>query len=272
MNNQITLEDSWHEQLAVKVVRKDFMGQSRYYLELFVNNYLYFDYSRLNDGDGGSNDFDILTTDSCDYNWLVLNEGGWDFKVHYTYNGYYGDTMVRNFVYFTKDYDNKFGLNGSIAYGKVSFFKYDYNDIIEDDVQNFIDAFLDATSNCDNTGETNNLTEEDWLLAKRAFEALGPDAQGYLANMTYNHNQEASGSAANIVDRYDYIIAKYDFEDFMLRKLVNTYVNHYSSNSQVFNSLISNDNDSFMVLTVIVGVVSSFVGLLFYFQYKKKHQ
>ena len=27
-----------------------------------------------------------------------------------------------------------------------------------------------------------------------------------------------------------------------------------------------------MVLTVIVGVVSSFVGLLFYFQYKKKHQ
>ena len=116
------------------------------------------------------------------------------------------------------------------------------------------------------------MTENDWLLAKRAFEALGPDAQGYLANMTYNHNQEVSGSAANIVDRYDYIIAKYDFEDFMLRKLVNTYVNHYSGNSHVFNSLISNDNDSFMVLTVIVGVVSSFAGLLFYFQYKKKHQ
>ena len=85
---------------------------------------------------------------------------------------------------------------------------------------NELNADLDSFKATFNSVVTpySTVSAEDWNTCKAAFNALGAEAQGYLANLTYDHGIQASGSIFKVIDCYEYAVARYNYEDFMNRK------------------------------------------------------
>ena len=148
---------------------------------------------------------------------------------------------------------------------KVSLFKKVKN--ASDEAASFVTSFGNLTHNACTLDGTSapNMSAQDWLAQASVFEALSADAQGYLANLTYYHNGETLGSAADIVDRYDYIVSKYNqYDDFMHRGDAGTLLDfHYVAPSErlnIFNKSI--DNTSVVVIiavTISITLIASFV-------------
>ena len=139
-------------------------------------------------------------------------------------------------------------------------------------VSEYIANFLKQTEVCGDADETENpfdkISDELWANLATEFNNLGVDAQGIFANTTYTHGTAEPETKENIVDRYDYILAKYNKEDFMLRKLANTYANNYSNNAVIINM----DNNSSIILVVVLSLVSlTAIGGLIVIK-KRKHQ
>lgn len=99
-------------------------------------------------------------------------------------------------------------------------------------------------------------TNEDWLVTKEAFDALSVDAQGYLANLTYAHNLEEEGSIGQMIDKYDYILSKYEdsYVDYMNRKEA-AYVNYYSNNNSIFAARFIEQNSNIIILIIVISAV-----------------
>lgn len=110
---------------------------------------------------------------------------------------------------------------------------------------------------CDLSGGTNiSDLEAGWANQKAAFDNLSADAQGYLANLTYYHNEEVAGSDEDIVDRYEYIVNKYELDEFMNRREAQTFIGQ-----SFVNDILPTFSDVNNDLTIIIVVAISFTGL-----------
>ena len=125
------------------------------------------------------------------------------------------------------------------------------------DISSFKNTFFDLTSVCDETGKTNKITNEIWTSLSNAFASLGADAQGYFANLTYTHGDTTPGSDEDLVDRYDYIVDKYNKDDFMLRKLAGTYESNFSNNKANTQVAFNNTNSANMIIVIAIISVTS---------------
>ena len=144
----------------------------------------------------------------------------------------------------------------------------------ESEVASFVNGFNSYTnSHCDASGTIQTtIDSEGWSSQANAFNTLSPDAQGYLANMEYIHNSEVSGSTADIIDRYDYIVSKYKFEDFTSRKYANTWQNNVQGGN-VSSLLKKIESNNIPVVIVISSILSiSIIAATLLFIKKRKEQ
>ena len=121
--------------------------------------------------------------------------------------------------------------------------------------QNFLAAFT-----CDATG-TNAPTfasGKSWTTLKTAFNSLTTPHQNTLKNATAN---ESGTDIEKAVARYDYVVAKYGYENFMNRTISNQ-----ANKMNPFNS--SSTNNLFMVL----GSISLLGGLTYLAYFLKKRK
>ena len=147
----------------------------------------------------------------------------------------------------------------------------------------FINSFASTSSaGCDVSGDSDTtITTAQWNTLKSKFDNVandiwGYDLQGYLANMTYIHNEEkGTNSVKDLIDRYDYILAKYqdttNFDDFIDRKINPAYQDNYHQpvNSGFIQG--SSKPDSKTVTIVIFAIsMTSTISLTALLVFKKK--
>ena len=135
-------------------------------------------------------------------------------------------------------------------------------------INGFKTQLSSVTNVCDGTGLSDRITNDSWNTLGNTFNALPVMVQGFLANVTYTHNQEEPNSIEDLIDRYDYIVSKYpNHSDFMQRGSLIEDLQQRADNSGL--SLISDDNN----VSVIILVISSFVAItsLFSFLIYKKN-
>lgn len=155
---------------------------------------------------------------------------------------------------------------------KVSLFKKVKN--ASDEAASFVTSFGNLTHNACTLDGTSapNMSAQDWGAQASAFEALTADAQGYLANLTYYHNGETLGSAADIVDRYDYIVSKYNqYDDFMHRGDAGTLLDfHYVAPSERLNIFNKSIDNTSVVVIIAVTISITLIASLVIIKKKKK--
>jgi hypothetical protein len=137
----------------------------------------------------------------------------------------------------------------------VQLYKQELSDDEYASITTFVNNFQNATSVCIPDGKNLNLTTENWAAQASAFAALTPGAQGFIAGTSYTHNQESYGSLEDIVDRYDYIISKYNqFNDFMSRKTLNVYENNFNASYITINGEMT-DNTVAAAIVVLIAAI-----------------
>ena len=129
-------------------------------------------------------------------------------------------------------------------------------------------TFTDGVCVADGSTTQSSL-EAGWANQKTAFNNLSADAQGYLANLTYYHNEEVAGSDEDIVDRYEYIVSKYSLEEFMNRREAQTFIaqSFGANNLSLFNGVNNNPQLIIVLVVSLVGVTS--LGILIFVKRKK---
>lgn len=154
---------------------------------------------------------------------------------------------------------------------RVQLYKQELSGDEYESINTFVSNFHDATKVCIPDGKALNITTETWAAQASAFNALTPGAQGYIAGTTYTHNQETYGSLNDIVDRYDYIISKYNqFDDFMSRSNNASYQNNYNpSSTAIMNGNINHSTHIVIVAVSVTGIAIILVAVL---MKKRKHQ
>lgn len=176
------------------------------------------------------------------------------FSFSRNHNVYVADSYPISMFYYG-DYQFTVYENDLITekYLKCSFYKLEYNDEIEEEIASFTSKVdLNTKDVCDHDGVDTDLNtlNSNWSVLANEFDMLSVDAQGYLANMTYTHDAEIPGSTADIIDRYDYIISKYDqLSDFMNRK-GGAYANYYTSNLSTLTSQFVKQNNVIIIVIV----------------------
>ena len=133
---------------------------------------------------------------------------------------------------------------------------------VTSEVNGFISYFEQQTEVCsaDQMEHKDKISDELWNNIKNEFLKLSCDAQGIFASTTYTHGTEELHTKENVVDRYDYILDKYNKEDFMLRKLANTYSSNYSNNAVTIFGV--EDSTSILVIVVAISCVTATMALL----------
>ena len=226
----------------------------RYYSNKYYTEYPSYPYNER---------FITLTDELTEANVLTIKEnpnGGMTFGFVPSYDDteFYGfsyDTYDKNFYFETSDYTQNARL-----------YKIDKTEDYDDQLARFIEKFEDETQYCDETGESRRIFDNGWSKIEHEFNMLGEDVKGYLASLTYTHNAETPGTAKYVVDKYDFIISKYDdLNDFMDRRGANTLQNTYTTpNTFAF--------DTSLVLPIVVIALLSFAtigGAILV--YKRKH-
>ena len=152
----------------------------------------------------------ILTIESNKNGGLQIG-----FKQGSSLYGFSYDTTYKCFFFERNDY-----------YQNARLYKIGETSEFRSDIETFR-SFADT-----NLGEFVATGDEAWNNLKAQFNSLGADAQGYLANLTYSHGTHTKGDIENIIDRYDYAVARYNYEDFIGRK-------EYASFGNVVEGIIS---------------------------------
>lgn len=143
-------------------------------------------------------------------------------------------------------------------------------------IDNFVSTFISGTADA---CAAFNMTNEIWSDMADAFNVLTLDEQAYFANLEYLHNLEDTTSAENVVDRYDYIVAKYGFDDFMNRKDANTWKDYVHDSDDTLpdeipslSRLIGEEvSASVIYIAIIITAVLSISSVLFFLN-RRKHQ
>ena len=248
------------DQAAIKIVRTEINGSYYYHLQNFNDEYLCLG-SQVDSADEYYIDYTSTPTTS---NAITIS--GTTIKI----GDYYIDASAAKtkLICFTKSYT-----------GMHLFKLSESTTSIANEVSGFVSYFEDRTGEaCSKDegvepGETPDgdfpkITDDLWSEIENEFMRLSPDAQGIFASTTYTHGAESLTTKENVVDRYDYIIAKYNKKDFMCRQDASTYSNNYSSSSVILN--ISNNPAVVLIIISSVLFLSSAMG--FVILKKKKHQ
>ena len=128
-----------------------------------------------------------------------------------------------------------------------------------DGATTFAQEFMNAFT-CDATG-TNAPTfasGKSWASLKTAFNALSTADQNTLKNVTAN---ESGTDIEKAVARYDYVVAKYGYENFMDRTITNS-----ANKMNVFNGNSTNN------ILLILGSISLLGGLTYLAYFLKKRK
>ena len=137
----------------------------------------------------------------------------------------------------------------------------------------FLSALRDATESCDPTGVEERIASASWEWLENAFNNLSLNVQGVLASVEYVHNQEMNDTVKDLVkdliDRYDYIVNKYGYKDFMQRGSLIAQLQNVNSTPRI-PVQISEDNTSIVVVVIACSAITLFA-VIFFIQ-KKKHQ
>ena len=164
-------------------------------------------------------------------------------------------------------YLNKNNDTSSPHEDAMTLFKKEYSSEINDEVQSFRSRFFEVTDVCDANGNT-NLALLDWDSIETLFNSMSVDAQGFIASLTYSHDSETPESLNDMVDRYEYIVAKYGdkgFNNFMNRKISQVYEKEASI------SFYTNSS-SIIPVVIIISIVSVLnISVLFVLRKKKEN-
>ena len=253
----------YHSETVIRVVRETISNEIVHYLKTTTGKYLSF----------GSYDTELLLTNQPSSK--VLFEPNGDIKLQGNHGTYT--------LYFYSDPNNAvsshFEFSDTNKHGETNYYPvYLYRRDMDNDLRSYIDAFktlfFNTTSVCDASGVQNKITIEAWANLATNFNSTAPDVredlQGYFANLTYTHRSESLGYDEDVVDRYDYIISKYNLDDFMGRKIAGTYQNNFNPNANAngvayINTIIGNDSNSGIIVIAIAAIlVTSVIGFCFF--------
>lgn len=151
----------------------------------------------------------------------------------------------------------------------MHFFKLsESTSVVIAQVNIFIEYFEKKTKVCSDLDDPDfeKITDELWSDLQEEFEKLSYDAQGIFASTTYTHGTSNLGTKENVVDRYDYILAKYNKADFMLRKTANTYVNNYANPARL---IINKGNTGAYIVIAVVAIFMTTTLCLFLLKKRK---
>ena len=252
-----------HNETVIRVVRETISNEIVHYLKTTTGKYLSFN----------NYDTELLLTNQPSSK--VLFEPNGDIKLQGNHGTYT--------LYFYSDPNNAvsshFEFSDTNKHGETNYYPvYLYRRDMDNDLRSYIDAFktlfFNTTSVCDASGVQNKITIEAWANLATNFNSTAPDVredlQGYFANLTYTHRSESLGYDEDVVDRYDYIISKYNLDDFMGRKIAGTYQNNFNPNANAngvayINTIIGNDSNSGIIVIAIAAIlVTSVIGFCFF--------
>ena len=195
----------------------------------------------------------------------VLNNANGGLKLAFknAYGQYY------DFSYYK--YHNAFHFETKDEYQNARLYRFSKTEEQHlQDYNNFITKFNNVIK-CDPDGDKRYIFESQWGQLKSEFFVLDEDKQGYLANLTYNPSHETTGSLKDIINRYDYIISKYDdLEDFMDRKSVTTWQNLVNNQSQSQPTIDLKDNSQNSLVAVMIITTVSLTTLVTLVVVKKR--
>ncbi len=250
-------------QMTMEIGRYDQDGVSRYYMKTPSGKYLKANYSGYS---GYYSGFELVDTleDAEIYGYpcegkFCTSDG--DITMHMDKNTvcYFWNTEE---PYFSFTEAGRYNPADNEYYRPAYLYKLDTTSDTNTEVNNFVSGFkTNIKDNCDEN--SNNITPAMWTAQKNAFLALSVDAQGILANVTYNHGSETDGSMKDIIDLYDYIVSKYGYEDFMNRGDAGTLENNSSNNiNPVIPAVFQNNAVIIVVITSIAAVSSLAIAYL----------
>ena len=256
-------------QMTMEIGRFDQDGESIYYMKTAAGQYLTFEWNMLADYQEGFKVVDTLEEikqgSSYRKGEFCTNDGDITLcspsvsMVFYLWN-----TSSASFSFV----EAGSSITGYEYYKPAYLYKLDTQSDTQNEVNSFVSGFnSNIKSQCDATGLTNNITSAMWTAQKNAFLALSVDAQGILANVTYNHGSEIDGSMKDIIDLYDYIVSKYGYEDFMNRGDAGTMEDN-SSNS--INPVIPNILQNNAVIIIVVTSIAAVSSLAITYLLKKR--
>ena len=203
---QLEINEFFSEQgLPFKIERLTVGGQSRYFIH--VND----GYLSFSTGEGDLNGALFAKSKES----LTANDAiTIDSNHHVLMNG-------RTFVLSDSGF---FGFSTNSS-GAVKLFKLMPSSDYETHIDNFMTTFIDDTASA---CLAENVTSSLWADLADEFALLTVDEQGYYARLSYTHGMEDTNSVENVVDRYDYIVAKYEYDDFMNRKDAGTWKDYFN--------------------------------------------
>ena len=183
------------------------------------------------------------------------------------------NSLVINGYYLSESYAKQKLICLTKEYSPMHLFKLSSStSSVSSQVSDYISFFINRTEEVckvEDGGDFEKITDDLWNELKVEFNKLGCDAQGLFASATYTHNAEEKYTKANIADRYDYIVSKYDKEDFMLRKLSNTYESHFSNSS--ISMLFEGDNSIASILLIAITTSVSSLALVLLIRKKRRY-
>ena len=140
------------------------------------------------------------------------------------------------------------------------------------ELSDFTASLKSLLSYCSSDGDFDYYAtyKTQWDAMASSFNALSDDAQAYLRNLSYNHGAEERDSLEDLIDRYDYILSKYDALDFMGRKTHGAY----RQNALSMKGLSFDAKDiSFLALTLtFAGVAAASFAAVVYLKKKKANE
>lgn len=141
-----------------------------------------------------------------------------------------------------------------------------------EELSGFTASLKSLLSYCSSDGDFDYYAtyKTQWDAMASSFDALSDDAQAYLRNLSYDHGAEERDSLEDLIDRYDYILSKYDALDFMGRKTHGAY----RQNALSMKGLSFDAKDiSFLALTLtFVGVAAASFAAVVYLKKKKANE
>ena len=173
--------------------------------------------------------------------------------------------------------------NGSDVFGDVGYQAFQFNSSASpvlvyklefapsDQFGTFINKLRDLVSHCNGEGAVNFIEEyaTEWSSMSTYYSALATEDKVYLHNITYKHGQEDEDSIKDLIDRYDYIVAKYNASDFMERTGSGSYQANFQRGTSI--STLNNNLNNMSAVIVIISIASlgTLVGLVII--KKRKH-
>ena len=172
----------------------------------------------------------------------------------------------------------KFLLSNNTSYEAAVLYRVDTHSTtiaIADDFRTgyFDNEIRDLCYMDGNTPQANiNTIISNWSSIKTTLYSgwfgNNPDLWGYLARMTYFHNDHPQNTNESMIDCYDYLVSKYGLDDFLFRKEAGTYIDQ-NQQAKMFESIIKTTDITTIVIVSVVGSLT-LIATAFYFKKKKE--